>query len=207
MKEKVTEKRLRKGIEALGGLCRKSLALALLLSACATAGTLERTAVVALKDLRRQPHAAEWEYSGVIVYRDGAYRYSGFPHTDYIRDHVQLHIKEQMLPGDKLVAIYHNHPCYSTTLWVQYFSPADLISAKMYDVPTFMLNTCTGEVHEFDWNVDTVRGSGADVPARTLSGEKITRHLPAGRIIGNIGITSPNLDVTSPHGLYPRDLR
>lgn len=172
----------------------KLFALSLLLATTASAGTLEHTAVAALKYLRQQPHAAEWEYSGVIVYRAGTYQYSGFPHTDQFRDHVKLDIKGQVLPGDKLVAIYHNHPCYSTTLWVQYFSPADLMSAKFYNVPAFLLDTCTGDVHMFDWNVDTIKGSGADVKVTTPQGEKKILHLPAGRIVGNIGVTSPNLD-------------
>lgn len=186
----------------------KSFMLAMLLSSCASAGTLEHTAIAALSDLRTQPHADEWEYSGVIVYRDGTYQYSGLPYTDNFRDHVRLHIKEQLLPGDKLVAIYHNHPCYSTTLWTQYFSPADLISAKFYGVPAFMLENCTGAVHEFDWTVDTVKGSGADVGVTLPDGKKKTLHLPSGRIVGNIGRTSPNLDgIIGLLDFSPRELR
>lgn len=188
----------------------KSFALALLVSACAPAGMLEHTAVAALHDLRTQPHAAEWEYSGVIVYRAGTYQYSGFPHTDHFRDHTLLDVEGQMQPGDKLMAIYHNHPCYSTTLWTNYFSVTDIISAKFYGVPTFMLDVCTGDVHEFDWTVDKVKGSGADVGVITPSGAKKVLHLPSGRIVGNIGVTSPNMDLEGLYSLMgfdPRELR
>lgn len=188
----------------------RSFALAMLLSSCASAGVLEHTAIAALHYLRIQPHAAEWEYSGIIVYRAGTYQYSGFPHTEKFRDHVQTDVKGQMQPGDRLVAIYHNHPCYSTTLWTQYFSPADLIAAKFWSVPTFMLDVCTGDVHEFDWTIDTIKASGADVKAITRAGAKVIVHLPSGRIVGNIGITSPNLDLSGIGefmGFDPRELR
>ena len=161
---------------------------------CAFAGELEHTAVLALKDLRQWPHAAEWEYSGFIVNRHGALLYVSAPHTDQASDHVIPDILTRLLPGDKLAGIYHNHPCYSTTHYTDYFSRADLIQAKFYDVPAFMLDNCTGDVHEFDWSVDNVRATGKDQHVILPDGRAVVYHLTPGRIVGNIGITSRNLD-------------
>jgi proteasome lid subunit RPN8/RPN11 len=158
------------------------------------AGPLEHTALAALHDLRLQPGAEGWEYSGFIVYRDGTYQYTMFPHTDRQPDRTQFDVAAHMLFTDKLVGIYHNHPCISRTHYVQYFSVSDLISAKAYGVPAFLLNNCTGDVHVFDWAVDHVRDTGADVQVHRPDGKDVYYHLPAGRLVGNIGITSPQLD-------------
>lgn len=156
--------------------------------------TLEHTAVAALKDLRQQPNAELYEYSGFIILRDGVYQYTMFPHTDGHPDRVSYDIAAHLSASDTLVGIYHSHPCYSDTYFVQYFSTADLLGAKAMGVPAFLLNNCTGAVHEFDWRVDRVRSTGATVDVRLADGSLRTYHLPAGRLIGYIGIESRNLD-------------
>lgn len=165
------------------------------LPALAFAGPLEHVAVAALKDLRQLPSADQWEYSGFIVYRDDAYLYTMFPHTDKLHAGVMFDIRAHMLPNDKLAGIYHNHPCYSLTYFTSYFSIPDIISAKFYGVPAFMLDNCTGEVHEFDWSVDTVRGTGDDKTVFFEDGTTKILHLPKGRIIGNIGIKSDTMEI------------
>lgn len=181
-------------------MTRGRLAPALLIlcaiEATAATGVLEHTAIAALRDLRQQPSGDRWEYSGFIVYRDNAYQYSMFPHTDQARDHVRYDITAHLQPSDKLVGIYHNHPCYAESYHTAYFSTPDLISARFFHVPTFLLDNCTGIVHTFDWTRDSVHGSGADKRVFTSDGSSKIVHLASGRLIGNIGITSPDMDVT-----------
>ena len=172
--------------------------LLLCLSLPASSGVLEHTAVNAFRDLSQLPGSDQWEYSGYIVSRQGAIYYTMFPHTDQKSDSVSFDIKAHMIPGDVLVAIYHNHPCHSTTHFTGWFSTSDLISAKFHDVPTFMLDNCTGLVHEFDWKKDKVHDTGDDLKVRFPNGTERWVHLPTGRIVGDLGRKLPNLDKPKP---------
>lgn len=171
------------------------LATLLLCSPIASPGILDRTVTVAFQDLRHQPEANLYEYSGFIVSRPGGgLFYTMFPHTDRKEATVTFDIKAHMDKGDTLVALYHNHPCHNKKYFVGYFSITDLISAKFHDVPTFMLDNCTGDVHKFDWSTDKVHDTGNDKSVKLPNGKVKTLHLPSGKIVGNIGYRSPSLD-------------
>lgn len=171
---------------------RALLLAALLLAGSAHAGPLEQAAVNALRDARTQPNGERWEYSGVIVMRDGMYQHPMFPRTDGKIDRVGYSPEQFIKPGDYLLALYHTHPCYRG-YWSQYFSRADLVAPMFYHVPAFVLDACTGAVHVFDWRHDKPDATGVDVVV-DAGGKNRKVHLTAGRLVGNIGIRSRKLD-------------
>ena len=146
------------------------------------AGELEDTAVRAFQDVQTRSHSHDWEYGGAIIYRNGELYYSAFAHTDRRADYFNpTSTVKSLLASDILVALYHTHPCikgYFTNL----FSMNDIIVQLYWDVPAFMLDQCTMQVHEFQMGVDHVWDTGNTV---TLANGK-RMHLPAGRIVGKI---------------------
>ena len=158
-------------------------------------GSIQDTAVRALRWAFYARNGYRWEYSGILIRRDGELGYSAFPRTLKQVDSVEMDPSKQQAPGDMLVALYHTHPCNPRDYFPQYFSPQDLISAFFWHVPTFILDECTGEVHEFDPALDRVSDSGVVVEVRTKSGRSRRVRLPAGRIVGNIGDRGPDLSV------------
>ena len=66
-------------------------------------------------------------------------------------------------------------------------------SRTFYHVPTFMLDECTGQVHEFDPARDRARDTGTVVTVARKDGSQRQFHLPAGRIVGDIGDRGPDL--------------
>ncbi len=157
--------------------------------------TIQETAVRALRWAFYAPNGYRWEYSGILIRRSGQLGYTLSPRTLKKVDAVEMDPSKQQAPGDMLVALYHTHPCKPREYFPQYYSPQDLISAFFYHVPTFILDECTGDVHEFDPAIDQVGDTGVLVEIQTRSGR--TRHvrLPAGRVIGNIGDQGPDLSV------------
>ena len=157
--------------------------------------TIQGTAVRALRWAFYAPNGYRWEYSGILIRRDGQLGYTLSPRTLKKVDAVEMDPAKQQAPGDMLVALYHTHPCKPREYFPQYYSPQDLISAFFYHVPTFILDECTGDVHEFDPAIDRVSDTGVVVQIQTKSGR--TRHvrLPAGRVVGNIGDQGPDLSV------------
>lgn len=157
------------------------------------ADAIQATAVRALRWAFYAPNGYRWEYSGILIRRNGELGYSVSPRTLKKIDAVEMDPAKQQAPGDMLVALYHTHPCEPREYFPQYYSPQDLISAFFYHVPTFILDECTGDVHEFDPAIDRVSDSGVVVEIQTKSGR--TRHvrLPAGRVVGNIGDRGPDL--------------
>ena len=157
--------------------------------------TIQGTAVRALRWAFYAPNGYRWEYSGILIRRDGELGYTLSPRTLKKVDAVEMDPAKLRAPGDMLVALYHTHPCSPREYFPQYYSPQDLISAFFYRVPAFILDECTGDVHEFDPAVDQVSDTGVVVEIQTKSGR--TRHvrLPAGRVVGNIGDQGPDLSV------------
>ena len=157
--------------------------------------TIQGTAVRALRWAFYAPNGYRWEYSGILIRRNGQLGYTLSPRTLKQVDAVEMDPSKQQSPGDMLVALYHTHPCKPREYFPQYYSPQDLISAFFYHVPTFILDECTGDVHEFDPAIDRVSDTGVVVEIQTKSGR--TRHvrLPAGRVVGNIGDQGPDLSV------------
>ena len=157
--------------------------------------SIQGTAIRALRWAFYAPNGYRWEYSGILIRRNGELGYSAFPRTLKKVDAVEMDPAKLRAPGDMLVALYHTHPCNPRDYFPQYYSPQDLISAFFWHVPTFILDECTGDVHEFDPTLDRVSDTGVVVDIQTISGR--TRHvrLPAGRIVGNIGDRGPDLTV------------
>jgi hypothetical protein len=178
---------------------RVAIALTLLAvvpaAACADEAPLQEMAVRALRWAFYAPNGYRWEFSGILVTRDGQLGYSQFPRTLKLVDAAEMDVEKQRVSGDTLVGLYHTHPCKPGTYFSQYFSPQDLISAFYWHVPTFILDECTGEVHEFDPVLDRAADSGIIVRMRMRDGGKRWLHLPAGRVVGNIGDQGPNLSL------------
>jgi hypothetical protein len=89
-----------------------------------------------------------------------------------------------------LVGTYHVHLCM-TDYYHQYFSVQDVVVAILSGVPEFMLDECTGEIHEFDPMVDKVHDTGIDGHLMGPHCELLIKHIPSGRIIANLGETEP----------------
>lgn len=52
---------------------------------------------------------------------------------------------------EPLIAVshIHSHPCNPSSHANSYFSPPDMINYAVHRIPGFMLDMCTGDVHEF----------------------------------------------------------
>jgi hypothetical protein len=163
------------------------------LASLADEADLQAAAVRALRWAFYAPNGYRWEYSGILVTRDGQIPYASFPRTLKKLDAVEMDADKQRAAGETLVGLYHTHPCKPEEYFPEYFSPQDLVSAFFYHVPTFMLDECTGEVHEFDPNQDRAADTGTLVPVMRKDGSRRWVRLPAGRIVGNIGDQGPDL--------------
>jgi hypothetical protein len=161
--------------------------------ACADEGPLQEVAVRALRWAFYAPNGYRWEFSGILVTHEGQLGYSPFPRTLKLVDAAEMDVEKQRVSGDTLVGLYHTHPCKPDAYFSQYFSPQDLISAFFWHVPTFILDECTGKVHEFDPLQDHAADSGIVVRMRMRDGNKRWLHLPAGRVVGDIGDQGPDL--------------
>ncbi len=154
---------------------------------------LQTTATRALRWAFYAPNGYRWEYSGILVMHDGELRYSPAPRTLQKIDAVEMDADKVRTPGDVLVALYHTHPCKPETYFSQYYSPQDLVSAFFYRVPSFILDECTGKVHEFDPVHDVAADTGTVVPILRKDGTRKWLRLPSGRVVGDIGDQGPDL--------------
>jgi proteasome lid subunit RPN8/RPN11 len=153
---------------------------------------LQALATRALRWAFYAPNGYRWEYSGILVRRDGQLTYTP-SRTLKMVDAVEMDADKQLVRGDVLVGLYHTHPCKPEEYFPQYFSPQDLVSAFYWHVPTFMLDECTGEVHEFDPNQDKAFDTGIVVKVMRKDGTRTWLRLPTGRIVGDIGDQGPDL--------------
>src|SRR5271157_265592 len=158
-----------------------------LIGSAAFANTpLQDKAIEALKQAHDEPNGSLYEHGGMIVSNQGTLRWIE-PHPDNDSpDSVIVTDRHSLLAGDMMVATYHTHPCM-VDYYHQYFSTSDVIVAMFTGVPAFMLDECTGDVHEFFTLIDNVQDTGATVGVRGANCAKLMRHLPTGRVIGNIG--------------------
>lgn len=87
-----------------------------------------------------------YECSGFIVTdKDGKFLNSPV-RTDYGSDHVRV---STHTPADmKRVADIHSHPCVPEHVTGK-FSPEDMIESITTRMPAYMVDLCTGDVHEF----------------------------------------------------------
>ena len=156
---------------------------------------VQQTAVRALRWAFFAQNGYRWEYGGIIVIHGGQLGHSIVPGTLKMIDAVEIDVNKLRAPGDTLLALYHTHPCKSKEYFPQYFSPNDLISAFFWHVPTFILDECTGDVHEFDPKQDRGGDRGALVTILRKDGSERRVHLFSGRIVGNIGEIGPDLSL------------
>jgi proteasome lid subunit RPN8/RPN11 len=169
----------------LCGLMTVALTVAIVRAALANT-PIQNTAIAALKAAYDKPNGTVYEHGGMIVENSGALRWVE-PHPDNAsRDSVYAVDRKMLAKGDVMVGTYHTHPCM-TDYYVPYFSTADVILAYFTAVPAFILDECTGDVHEFFSLVDEIHDTGDDLPVRGANCKRIIRHLPTGRIVGNIG--------------------
>jgi hypothetical protein len=156
---------------------------------------LQTLAVRALRWAFYAPNGYRWEYSGILTTHEGQLVYSSFPRTLKMVDAVEMDAEKLRAPGDTLIGLYHTHPCKPEEYFSQYFSPQDLVSAFFYHVPSFILDECTGEVHEFDPARDRAFDTGTVVKVMRKDGSRTWVRLPAGRVVGDIGDQGPDLSV------------
>ena len=161
---------------------------------CASANTLlENTAVAALIAAKHSATGTTLEHGGMLVRRqtDWGLVIEYFePTPEGSQTEVTVLARALLGEGDMLVGPYHLHLCM-TDYYHGYFSVRDVITAIFSGVPEFMLDECTGEVHEFDPKVDKVHDTGIDAHIKGPNGERQDKHIPSGRIIADIGETEP----------------
>lgn len=172
------------------------LTLFLALPAMAT-NLVERTAIEALKAAKHSDTGLTNEHGGMIY---GHPSDSG-PVVEFVEptphgSPTSVIVVDRKLLGseDVLLGTYHIHLCLNG-YYHAYFSTADVMTAIFSGVPEFMLDECTGEVHEFDPHKDKVRDTGIDGFIGGPNCERLARHLPSGRIVGNINEVEPPHDV------------
>jgi hypothetical protein len=174
-----------------------------------TDAELQAEAVRGLRWAFYAPNGYRWEYSGALLLHDGELTHSASSKTLVMLgeqltisaplftlhkvDAADMAGPAQLASGDVLVGLYHTHPCVPDVYFSQYFSPQDLIAPRAFHVPAFILDECTGLVHEFDPQLDQVEDS-ADIRVivrRDGSSRRVL--LPKGRLVGDIGDRGPNL--------------
>jgi hypothetical protein len=165
------------------------MAMALIITAFAQGATpLEHAAIEALRVAKH----TDVEYGGMIVRRQtdygAAYVYIEMPAGE--RTSVMVIDRKRLLEGDVLVGIYHTHLCLDGYAYGLY-SKTDVITAVFSGLTSFMLDECSGLVHEFNAKVDNIKATGEDVITIDDDGTVHARHLPAGRIVGDIGKKEP----------------
>jgi len=161
--------------------------------ACADDVQLQAAALRALRWAFYAPNGYRWEYSGILEVHEGEIVRSPVPRTLKMVDAVEMDADKLRTPGNVLVGIYHTHPCKPDEYFSQYFSPQDLVSAFYYHVPSFILDECTGEVHEFDPAHDRAADTGTVVKVIRKDGKRLWVRLPSGRVVGDIGDEGPDL--------------
>jgi proteasome lid subunit RPN8/RPN11 len=119
--------------------------------------------------------STHYECAGTIA-KDSDGRFVAVPvWTNYQSDHVEIHSRVPV--GFSVVAMIHSHPClpgYETG----FYSPQDLMASILVRTPSYMVDLCTGDVHQFL--------PGTDRPDDVQpEGEQI--YMSAGTIIGNVG--------------------
>lgn len=156
--------------------------------------SLEQVATQALKESYHAYNGQLWEYGGIIYSRDGVVKFTQPPITIQSIDFNSVNPELLLIPDDQLLALYHTHPCASKTHYPGYFSQIDLITPFYFNVPAFILDQCTGLVHEFKPHVDHIFDNGKDVKNFDDSLPQETYHIPVGRIVGDIEEHAPDLD-------------
>jgi hypothetical protein len=175
----------------------KCMAIAIQIALACMAMTIQASAAtplehVAIEALRVAEHT-DVEHGGMLVRRQtdrGAlyYVYIEMPAGD--RTGVMVIDRSRLLEGDLLVGIYHTHLCLDGYAYNLY-SRTDVRTAIFSGLTSFMLDECSGLVHEFNSRVDDIRSTGGEINTIDDDGVVHVVHLPAGRIVGDIGHKEP----------------
>jgi len=154
---------------------------------------LQTIAMAALLAAKHSPSGTTNEHGGMLYGHPSDFG----PVVEYVEPtpggsptSVTVVDRSQLGPDDVLLGTYHVHLCMEG-YYHAYFSTTDVVTAILSGVPEFMLDECTGEVHEFDPHQDRVHDTGIDGTICGPNGEALKRHLPSGRIIGNIHESEP----------------
>ena len=91
--------------------------------------------------------------------------------------------------GFELAADIHSHPCLPDTHEVSFFSPADVIEYIASRTTGYMLDECTGEVHEFI--------PGVTVPNETEMPGNPGTYSTHGLIIGKIPVEGKSVEANT----------
>lgn len=177
------------------------LAVALGTTARAESRQVDWAAIAASLNAHHQPEADKYEYGGIIYSHKGTILWSA-PETDEEIDAVSIRIHAMLDPDDTLLGVYHTHPCMPNTHYVHLLSKPDVLMGYFNQVPVYMLDECTGDVHVYDPKIDHIRDTAVPVHVRDYLCHPIAVVLPTGRIIGNIRETDPPND-TGPRKIIP----
>jgi len=174
-----------------------------------TDAELQAEAVRGLRWAFYAPNGYRWEYSGALLIHNGELTHSASDKTlvmigEQLTSSAPLFTLHQadaadmvgpahLASGDTLVGLYHTHPCATGVYFSQYFSPQDLIAPRFFRVPAFILDECTGRVHEFDPQIDRVEDSADIRVIARRDGTSRRVLLPKGRLVGDIGDQGPDL--------------
>jgi hypothetical protein len=147
---------------------------------------LQDLAVQALKAAHNSKTGATVEHGGMLIRNGESIRFveprQGQETTIRVID------RDVLNPGDYIAGTYHTHLCMSG-YYHQVFSTQDVVMAIFSGLPEFMLDECTGEVHEFNTKIDKLRDTAIVGHLFGENCEKVDKYLPAGIIVGNIGVT------------------
>jgi hypothetical protein len=150
---------------------------------------LQQTALQALLAAKHSPTGTTYEHGGMLYAQwtpqGPLYRYVE-PDEHGSPTGVRVIDKTILARSDALLGSYHLHLCMPGYIH-DYFSTQDVVTALLTGVPEFMLDECTGLIHEFDPAVDHIGDPGFkvfNIDDGTCTG--IKRRLPPGRIIYDI---------------------
>lgn len=119
-----------------------------------------------------------YECGGHIYKHEGKF-VMGPVHSNYASNTVT--IPDDGPTGWETAADIHSHPCAPKNV-TQVFSPEDMIGAIVYRIPVaYMLDMCTGDVHEFIPNVTKIDEEQIDGEV-WLSQGKIIGHIPPAKM-------------------------
>jgi len=165
----------------------KLIAILLLASAPAFSNTLlQDTAIIALRAAHDSATGTVVEHGGMLIKSGDDYRFVEPAQGD--ETGIRVVDFSQLKAGEQLIGTYHTHLCMAH-YYHGLFSKQDVIAAYLTGVPEFMLDECTGEVHEFNSRVDHVWETGVPSHIFGKDCEKVDILLPVGRVVGNIGET------------------
>jgi hypothetical protein len=167
---------------------RRLIALAMIfLSAPLFANTpLQDVAVQALKAAHNSKTGATVEHGGMLIRNGEGIRFIEPRQGEEAA--IRVIDRDILKEGDTLAGTYHTHLCMSG-YYHQVFSTQDVVVAIFSGLPEFMLDECTGEVHEFNVKIDKIRDTAIVGHLFGENCEKVDKYLPAGYIVGNIGVT------------------